>query len=78
MYEEYKIFLGKHVKVERKLPSDIRPFKYYGYLEKIVEDSGILILKGRSGLGTIRIQDVISIVEIEPNYPTKEVFGREG
>ena len=61
--ETASFFEGKYVKVERLRPSDYRPFKIYGSIEKVTEDS--ILLRSKTRLGAIQLCDIISITEWE-------------
>lgn len=54
-------FLNKYVKIEKQGPSNDRPFKLFGTVENVTNES--LLLKTDKGLGAIRLIDIISIVE---------------
>jgi len=56
-------FDGKYVKIERKRPSDLRPFKLFGTIEKITDDA--ILLRSKTQLGAILLDEIISIVEWE-------------
>jgi len=54
-------FLNKFVKLERLSPSDTRPFKLYGTVVDITDES--LVLQTKQGMGAIRLCDILSITE---------------
>ncbi len=54
-------FLNSYVKLEKQLPNDERPFKLYGTIEKVTDET--ILLRTDKGLGAIRLSDIISIVE---------------
>lgn len=59
--ETLLFFKGKYVKLERLRPTDNRPFKLFGIIEKITTDS--VILQSKSHLGAIRLCDILSVEE---------------
>lgn len=56
-------FKKKFVKVERQRSSDFRPFKLFGTIEQVTEDS--ILLRTNSKLGAIQLNEIISIIEWE-------------
>jgi len=65
---EYDIiiqFLGIYVKLVKQEPSDTRPFKLFGTITNVTDDT--LVLKTEQGLGAIRLCDIHSIVQWRKN-----------
>ena len=59
--ETIELFLGKFVKLDRLRPTDKRPFKLFGTIDSITNDS--VILQTRERRGAIRLCDILSIEE---------------
>ena len=56
-----EFFIGKYVKLERQRPHDRRPFKLFGTIKNVTEDSVLIQTKQR--FGAIRLCDVVSVQE---------------
>ena len=61
--EVAKLFISKFVKVERQRPGDERPFYLFGLLEDVDDEN--LILRTKTGLGTVRLVDTVSMNETQ-------------
>lgn len=59
-------FLHKYVKLEKLTPAGDRPFKLFGTIEKVTDET--IMLKTEQGLGATRLIDIISIVEWRDKY----------
>ena len=56
-----EFFLGKYVKLERQRAHDRRPFKLFGTIKAVTDDS--VLLQTETTLGAIRLCDVVSVQE---------------
>jgi hypothetical protein len=56
-----ELFRNKYVKLERQKPTDNRPFKLFGTIKTVTEDS--ITFQTKQRLGAIRLCDIVSIEE---------------